>query len=307
MSARSELPEDLGDVFSVRAARAQGVSESRLRASDLERTFRGARTIRSEVPTADSFAARTARIRARCREYQSIAAADFVFSHATAAQLYGIVVPERMARETDLHVSVSGGQPRRRGISTHRLTTLAPLWLDGMPVIAPIVAWLQLAPDLTIDELVVAGDCLVRRKRPMAEIAEVASLIEASRGFRGVASARAALALIRPGTDSPRETAVRLLIVAAGLPEPVVGHTVIDSDGYWVGTPDLAYVRERIAIEYQGAVHAQWDTFEDDVMRIERFRDAGWTVIQITNQQLRDPRSIIERIRRALAAAGTRV
>jgi hypothetical protein len=301
------LPEGLGDVFSVRAAREQGVTESRLRAADLERTFRGARSTGGKVPDDNSYAARASRLRARCREYQAIASADFAFSHSTAAQLHGIVVPERMARDTDLHVAVSLGQPRRRGIRTHRLNDLVPLWRDGMPVIAPTLAWLQLAPDLTIDELVVAGDCLVRRKRPMAELAEVASLIEASRGIRGVALARAALELMRAGTDSPRETTVRLLIVAAGLPEPVVGHTVIDADGYWVGTPDLAYVRERIAIEYQGAGHAEWDTFEDDVLRIERFRDAGWTVIQITNHQLRDPRSITERIRRALVAAGTRV
>jgi very-short-patch-repair endonuclease len=94
--------------------------------------------------------------------------------------------------------------------------------------------------------------------------------------------------------------------VRAGLPEPIIGHTV-HHEGYWVGTPDLAYVREKVAIEYQGSGHRQEDVFEEDIDRLERFREAGWTVIQITKRHLGDPRALAERVRRALAAAGARV
>jgi very-short-patch-repair endonuclease len=95
---------------------------------------------------------------------------------------------------------------------------------------------------------------------------------------------------------------VRLVIVRSGLPEPTVGHTVIDTDGYFVGTPDLAYIPERIAIEYEGDGHrTDARVFRDDIARRELFEIAGWRVLRVTSDDLRDTVHLVERVRRLLA------
>lgn len=164
-------------------------------------------------------------------------------------------------------------------------------------MVAPSVAWLQLAPELTCDELVVAGDFLVCRKYATTTIPALEELLDSSVGVRGVRRAREAFADIRAGTDSPRESFLRLLLVRSGLPEPVVHHAVYDADGFWVGTPDLAFVAERIAIEYEGSGHWEdQDTFEDDILRRELFRRAGWVVVQVTGRRMSNPASLLGEI-----------
>lgn len=163
-----------------------------------------------------------------------------------------------------------------------------------MPLIQPAIAWAQLASWLTLDELVIAGDHLVRRKRPLETLDALS--IAATGIRRGGLFARAALLDVRKGTDSPRESETRLLLVRGGLPEPIIGHTVFH-DGYFVGTPDLAYVDEKIAIEYQGSVHRlDKDVFEDDIIRRELFERAGWKVILITATRLRRPASLVAEV-----------
>jgi len=99
------------------------------------------------------------------------------------------------------------------------------------------------------------------------------------------------------------ETRLRLLLVDAGLPEPIIGHAVIDSDGYFAGTPDLAYVDAKIAIEYEGT-HHQEDAavYADDIERRERMEAAGWLVIRVVKEHITHRRSwLIQRVRQALA------
>ena len=171
-----------------------------------------------------------------------------------------------------------------------------------LPVSHPVDTWVHLASTLTVPELVVLGDHLVRKKRPLATPRELEAAVASQAGRRNVARLRAALALIRPLTASPKETELRLLVLAAGLPEPMVGYEV-HHDGYWVGTPDLAYPEQRVAIEYEGDVHrVDLGTFRDDIDRRERFEDAGWRVIRVTSDQLPQPNALIDRIRYALAS-----
>ncbi len=94
------------------------------------------------------------------------------------------------------------------------------------------------------------------------------------------------------------ESRTRLIIVRAGLPEPVVGFRVLDRDGHFVGTPDLAYVAEKIAIEYEGDVHrTNRRTFADDIERRERFEWSGWRVLRVTDSYLAAPGRLAARVR----------
>jgi hypothetical protein len=255
--------------------------------------FRGA-TVALEPTTLDEL----------CAAYLTRAAPGQAFSHVTAARLLTLPLPVRVARQRALDVAALAARrpPQVRGVVGHHFDRLPRIvTVRGLPVISPVDTWLHLANTLTVPELVVVGDHLVRKKRPLAKLPELEAAVAAHAGHRNVTKLREALALVRPLTGSPKETELRLLILAAGLPEPIVGYEV-HHDGYWVGTPDLAFPGERVAVEYEGEVHrVDPDTFREDIDRRERFEDAGWRVIRVTADQLLRPAALMERIRYALA------
>ncbi len=88
--------------------------------------------------------------------------------------------------------------------------------------------FVELASLLTLVDLVVVGDHLVRRRRTTC-----ADLVAwcAQSSDRGAQAARRAAAYVRDRVDSPMETRVRMLIVLAGIPEPEVNLTVRAGDG----------------------------------------------------------------------------
>jgi len=109
---------------------------------------------------------------------------------------------------------------------------------------------------------------------------------------------------VRIGSRSAQETRVRLLLVGAGLPEPLINHLWTGPDG---GTTegDLVYPEERVWIEVEGDQHrtdrTQW---RKDVVRYERLTDLGWRVVRISADDLRfRPEETVERVRRALTRA----
>ncbi len=289
MRPPSELPTELGHHFSCDAAVSAGVSRRRLRGGDLDSAFRGSRTVPTATRPADEFARQHHALVQRCLAYVPVAPAEFCFSYGTAAALYGIPLPPRLRHDSRVDVSVPVGrpQPRASGVRGHRLELWNVRSFRGMPLVAPAVAWAQIATVLTLDELVIAGDFLVQRKRPLSSLEELSAAASVPR--RGARQARQALLDVRAGTDSPPESELRLVLMRAGLPEPLIGHTVIH-EGYFVGTPDLAYVDEKVAIEYQGSGH--WldrGVFEDDIIRRELFERAGWKIILVTASRLRYP------------------
>ena len=306
------LPDALGDApFSVREARGLGVSASRLRASDLEAPFHGIRRLR---PTS-AWAEQTDEERAQrrfdelvrdCASFQRREGRAVIFSHVTAARLFRMPLPWRLETRGLLDVAAltPDHAPQGAGILGHRLTggrfTLASI--AGFRVPNPIRVWIQLAPLLSVDELIVAGDHLVRRKSPLTTLDELLEALSRLRRVRGVRKLRAAGPSIRARTDSPAESRTRLVLVHGGLPEPVIGLEVLDRDGYFVGTPDLAYEVEKVALDYEGEIHrVDGQTFEDDIERRERFQDAGWRHIRVTRDHLARPHTLVDRVGFALA------
>ena len=209
---------------------------------------------------------------------------------------------------TPVHVTVlqPANRPRAIGIVGHRAWgPLAVRYRRGLPVTSPERTWTDLAA-FGVDErtLIVLADHLLRRKRPLSDVAALASATLALGNRRGSRAARHALELARPGTDSPRETIVRLELIDAGLPEPTIGHRIIHR-GEYVGVPDLAYPNLRIAIEYEGSDHQEdRGTYLSDIERREAFARAGWTVILVTKEHLQGPADLwIRRVRVARAEA----
>jgi len=64
---------------------------------------------------------------------------------------------------------------------------------------------------------------------------------------------------------------------------------------------DLGYDKEKLGIEYDGAVHVgNREQMEIDALRRRHLQDEGWQIITVTANQLRDPLSLIHSVEQAL-------
>ena len=289
-----------GAAFFTPAARAAGVPPHRFRARDLESPFRA---VRAPVGS-------TSDLIALCRAYRERAGDDEFFSHVTAARLWRLPLPHALKARSELDVSVFAPShpPQTAGVHGHRISKPVPLRVvAGLTVAPPIETWIQLGSVLSGDALVVATDGMLRRKQTLATIDDLTAALNGGYRRPGVRLLQAALGEARAGTDSPQETRSRLIIVRAGLPEPVIGHEVFNQRGDFVGTPDLAYPRFRIAFDYEGDGHREdIQTFNDDIERAELFQDALWRYVRITRDHVNNPHRLVSRVRAVLHERGWR-
>ena len=189
------------------------------------------------------------------------------------------------------------------------------LYRRGLPVVDPVTLFCQLAAHLSLPDLVAVGDALVLEPvvpdmwedRPWVPLRQLVERVEPWRG-RGKRNAEQAVSLIRPGAESRPETLVRLAIRQAGLPEPEVNVIISDGRGQLIGRGDLVYRQWRIIVEYDGEQHrTDRRQFDRDVVRLHDFAAHGWRVIRIVGRSFfGNPAECMERVRRALVAAGWR-
>lgn len=237
-------------------------------------------------------------VRELCRAYLPRITGGF-FSHTTAAALWGMPLP--FIPGDSIHVSANppAREPRTRGIIGHRLRMPEDglTLIEGFPVPTPAQTWAQLGGMLRSDDLIAAGDWIIAHGDPLTDLIEAA---ERSRR-RGAIALREALQLVRTGSESPKETEVRLILVRAGLPEPELNWTLRTATGAFVARLDMAYPEQRVAVEYDGRHHAEGEQFVRDADRWRAISDEGWTLVRVLFHHLADPRgSIVAPVRRAL-------
>jgi hypothetical protein len=295
--------------FSLRAADKAGVTRTRTAARDLRTVSRGIR-----VPT-DSAAAGAAALRA----YTDLDD-EATLSLGSAARLWNAPLPGRLEEDWRIHLARRRGlsTPRRVNVVGHQLAFLPDevVELDGVRLTSPARTWLDLASVLSTDELVIAGDSMVCQHGPefphprdaLCSIEELRAMVERHPGSRGVRKARAAVELIRVGADSAPETRLRLALVRAGLPEPVLNHVVWSEDP-WGGLgspvlwPDAAYPRWRIALQYEGAHHNGEDQYLRDIRRADTAARCGWHEVRLSRLDLSGEHpAAVHKVRKALAA-----
>ncbi|MEI2765935.1 MAG: DUF559 domain-containing protein [Dermatophilaceae bacterium] len=102
------------------------------------------------------------------------------------------------------------------------------------------------------------------------------------------------------------ETRLRLLIVLAGLPEPVVDHRVLDPDGRLRMRFDLSYPAYRLVVEYDGRQHAESDAqWAHDLTRREALDDDGWRIVVLrASDVFRTPGQTLARLVRVMRSRG---
>lgn len=300
----------LGSVFSIQEAQAAGITRHQLRRSDLCSPTPGLRQWTETEPGWAELA------RAICH----LSDQHYV-SHTTAAQLWGIWLPPWLQDSGLVHVTgrrgVSGTM-RRPGVIGHR-AKLEPrdvVELDGYRLTTPERTWLDVAHMLKDPlDVVAAGDALLQRAdgpprpegvlgaNPLSTFSAIDAALERRRSVKGIQSARAARPRLREGVDSSPESRMRMVLVSAGLPEPVVNPVV------WLTPtlkrqPDLALLAWKLALQYDGGGHAEQAQVNRDIWRDDDFDRHDWRTVK-AGRDLFTPhgeRAFLERVRRAMRA-----
>lgn len=252
-------------------------------------------------------------------------------SHLTAARIWGFPLPLHRATIEPVHLTLPPGTAAtsRRGVVCHRLHFDPDRDVVELSAGTRVTSRLRTVADLSmildVDDLVAVLDHLLRRPRPrlekrppryerhpFAELDDLHDLLLARAGRRGAKALRQAVGLARVGSDSPRETQLRLACLPAGLPEPElnVPIEVLDDQGRLIARlhePDLQWKQFRVAAEYEGLHHSDPRQIERDVGRADSIRDASWTEVRVVSSDMaRDCVRAVTKIEKALRANGWR-
>lgn len=277
---RRAIPDPLlGRPFTLGEAAECGVTKHQLSGETFTRVFRGVHVL-ADVHDSGWLAQ-------RARAALAGLPAEAVISHTTAAEL--LKLPVRP--DWRIHVTVPSGHvvpAVRAGLRPHEGVGAMDVHElpCGLRVTSPARTWLDLAPLMGRDGLVAVGDAILRQD--LATVDGLRGAVAGARRRRGVIAARSAVQLVRPGVDSPQETSLRLVVLAAGLPEPEVNLDVFDDAGRWVARPDLSYPTLKIAIEYEGDHHrADQMQWRRDIQRDRDLERLGWIVVRVVADDLR--------------------
>ncbi|MCX2747107.1 hypothetical protein OOZ51_04665 [Arthrobacter sp. MI7-26] len=237
-------------------------------------------------------------------------------SHATAFSLWSF--PGFLPGGDDPRIHISRPDtmaiPRRTGVVGHvgqffddEITSL-----DGVLVTTRTRTWLDVSRKMSVVELTVVADHLVRiprpefegRTEPYATLEQLADMLDRHKGTPGIRKARLALEQARIGSDSAPETRLRLALENAGLPEPQLNVATELSAGV-ARQPDLAYPEHRVAVEYDGEPHSEPDQIVRDIAREEDFSRAGWHLVRISKRHMeKEARSAVAKVRAVLLGRG---
>ena len=117
---------------------------------------------------------------------------------------------------------------------------------------------------------------------------ELAGLAVWARRRRGVVNARRALPILDGRSESPGESLARCALVTGGVPRPRCNVDITDRGG-WLARADMAWLEERVIVEYDGAAHISEKQRRHDAARRNLLQEAGWLVIVFTADDLRKP------------------
>lgn len=290
-------PELAASPFTVEDARRSGVPYARLRRPDLVTPYRGVRGATTPSTALE-----------RCHAFAPLLRRGQAFCGLSAAAIWGMWLPRGVEEDPTVEVLAVHPvrAPRMRGVRGHHADGARLALVAGLPVTAPAETWCDLSIVLELDALIAAGDSLVRRQAPRCTVEELLAAVERRAGRPGCARARRAVAHVRAGCDSPRETALRLLLHRARLPHPEVNGRVSEP-GARVRFGDLVFREWKVIVEYDGEHHRRdARQYAADIVRLEELARAGWTVIRVLKEHFRDPTAIVARVVGALRDRGWR-
>ncbi|MCL3817363.1 DUF559 domain-containing protein [Aeromicrobium wangtongii] len=287
------VPNELhGRVFTPAEAARYGVTPRMLQGARFAQVFLGVWRTSATAETEEL------RIRAALK----ILPGDAALSHLSAVRWRGLDV----GTSVPLHFSTASAvHVEREGLVVHRRQArLRPQLLRGVPVLDGARTFVDVATDVGDRALLRIGDWLVRHGH--VDLLELRAFAIAEH-LDGVQRARRVAPLVRERVDSVRESDVRWIIHASGLPMPEPNVPILDAQGVHVANGDLVYCVHRVLIEHDGWHHER-DAVQRqrDHLRREMLEALGWRVIVITVEDFEDERQIAWRVFNALRERGYR-
>ena len=176
-------------------------------------------------------------------------------------------------------------------------------WNGRLPIATPARTAFDLGRYQPRGKAVARMDALMRAA-PFS-IEEVLLMAKEYRGARGVRRLREALSLVDGGAASPRESALRLLFLDAGLPRPITQIPIFDHDGRLLRTVDMGWEDFRVAAEYDGDQHrTDRPQYVKDLRVIPKLERLGWIILRVIKEDSRD--QTVQRAWDAMVSRGWR-
>lgn len=174
--------------------------------------------------------------------------------------------------------------------------------LLGLPVTTLPRTAFDLARRGTVSQAVARVDALANATR--LDTDAVLDLLPRHSNVSGIRRVPKVLGLADSGSQSPRETWLRLLLIAAGFPRPETQIPVLRDDGRSYYFLDMGWRDVMVAIEYDGEQHRlDRSIYRNDRTRSEYIADVGWRRIRVVAGDR--TAEIVERTRRAWALSQT--
>lgn len=274
--------------FTLDEARSVGLTRDNLKGSRFQHLYPAVYAV-SDLPVDFAMRVFAAQLAVGPRSYASF---------ETGLNLYSVSA----GNDPDVHVSTRDRNPRRiTGIVVHRHNYLGQVTvIHRCRVLSPERCLVDAANHLSLAELVAAGDGLIACGHTTQDM--LVTFVTENH-FDGIVLCRRAVELITPGSESFRESLVRVMLELAGLPAPECN--VSYGDAEFIARVDMSYRLWLVAIEYDGRQHGlSLAQRERDVRRRELMERLGWTFVIVTAAQLGRPRDIVNRVYEALQAHG---
>jgi very-short-patch-repair endonuclease len=202
-------------------------------------------------------------------------------------------------------VTVAGGGQRAHSGLVVRRDRIAPgetTCVGDVRCTSPLRTAYDLGRQDDVVVAVVAVDRLANRHRFAPDL--LLHFGAHYRGGPGTARLCRTLAHANRYAGSPMESRLRMIIVLAGLPRPEVQWVVQEVDARTAVWLDLAWPEHRIAVEYEGAGHADPVEVLRDAGRYTRLVDRGWRIYRYTERDVYgDPGLIVAELARALGCS----
>lgn len=235
-----------------------------------------------------------------CDEARNRTSMTLVFTLSTALALLGIEPPrERTRLQDDVVYAAVHHESDRWRVKGVRFVTwpgsfeTVVLQRGRFRCVHAVYVWAMYAARLSLQELVVLGDSMMRRNsrgiriedfiRSLQNLREEAQArgLRLPRGFRSMSRA---VRLMREHTDSSQETRLRLLLMRYGLGCPRINVPMRIPDSGRLFYFDMAYPEKKLAVEYDGTHHR--DQWLADCDRLKFIDEQGWQHIQVTAYDL---------------------
>lgn len=108
--------------------------------------------------------------------------------------------------------------------------------------------------------------------------------------------------MVDAGSQSPKETWLRLLLINDGLPRPQTQIPVVGANGHPFAYLDMGWAEWMVAVEYDGDQHRSDRTqYVKYIRRIAELERMGWIIVRVVAEDR--PAEILRRVRTAIASS----